>query len=784
MTTVKDTRRRVALVGNPNAGKTTLFNELTGANQHVGNWPGVTVEKKEGNIRSQYGEGDLIDLPGIYSLSPFTQEEIIARDYIVNERPDVVIDIVDATNLERNLYLSVQLMELDVPLVIALNMMDEVEREGVKIDTEHLSRDFGVPVISISAARKKGIKELVSAFDEARAPRRHELPNPHLERLIAKTEALLERHLKEEHHLGDATAAGFPIHWTAIKVLESDDLVIRHLTLDEKTMREINELKSDFEAEHTLLCTAFAEARYQFIHHVVHERGHHGEQKLHGQHGKHKHRYGGQERCRRQSMESGGEIKCRQRMLEDIAAAESTSTVCGQMPSVLFDELAANAEEADTLIASDSVSSSKEKPALIPTMSDRIDKVVTHRIWAIPIFLLVMLTMFHLTFSESLFGVQGLPSPGVWLQGMAEQLVTLISAGASLLFVPGSWGESLVVGGVIGGVGAVLSFVPQILLLFLFLTLLEDCGYMARAAFVMDRLFRRFGLSGKSALPMLMGFGCTVPAAMACRTLETDEDRKLTLMLVPFMSCGARVPIFLVFASAFFASSADLIVWGMYLIGIVVALLSGILLKKLVFKGESSQFIIELPRYRAPRARSVALTLWDKFKGYLVRAGTIIFAMCVVVWFLSNFGFVAGGLSMVESIEDSILASIGNLIAPLFTPLGFGFWTASVAILTGFVAKESVIGTLGVLLGVGEDSALEGGGLTAAILTAGGFSPLVAFSFMVFCLLYVPCVATVATLRKEFNSVKWTLFQAGYSTGAAYLVALLFYQGGRLLGLG
>ena len=307
---------------------------------------------------------------------------------------------------------------------------------------------------------------------------------------------------------------------------------------------------------------------------------------------------------------------------------------------------------------------------------------------------------------------------------------------------------------------------------------------MARAAFVMDRLFRRFGLSGKSALPMLMGFGCTVPAAMACRTLETDEDRKLTLMLVPFMSCGARVPIFLVFASAFFASSTDLIVWGMYLIGIVVALLSGILLKKLVFKGESSQFVIELPRYRAPRARSVALTLWDKFKGYLFRAGTIIFAMCVVVWLLSNFGFVAGGFSMVESIEDSILAGIGNLIAPLFTPLGFGFWTASVAILTGFVAKESVIGTLGVLFGVGEDSALEEGGLTAAILTAGGFSPLIAFSFMVFCLLYVPCVATVATLRKEFNSVKWTLFQAGYSTGAAYLVALVFYQGGRLLGLG
>lgn len=741
---MEGTKKRIALVGNPNAGKTTLFNELTGANQHVGNWPGVTVEKKEGKIRSIYGEGELIDLPGIYSLSPFTMEEIVARDYIVNERPDVVIDIVDATNLERNLYLSVQLMELDVPLVIALNMMDELEREGIRVNTEQLSHDFGVPVIPISAARKTGINELIAAIDQAQAPRRHELPNPPLERLIAKTEALLEKHLEEEHHLGDATAEGFPIHWTAIKVLESDDLVIRHLTLDEKTMREINGLKSAFEAEHTLLCTAFAEARYQFIRHVVADSRHYGRQQNGRQHPL---APGG----RRQNRGRNHEAKRRHELLEEITAVDNKP---------------------------------KSRAKLQLSTSDRVDKILTHRIWAIPIFLLVMLTMFHLTFSESLLGIEGIPSPGVWLQWAAEQLVGLISSTVSLLFVPGSWAESLVVGGVIGGVGAVLSFVPQILLLFLFLTLLEDCGYMARAAFVMDRLFRRFGLSGKSALPMLMGFGCSVPAAMACRTLETEEDRKLTLMLVPFMSCGARAPIFLVFASAFFASSADLVIWGMYLIGIVVALLSGILLKKLVFKGERSQFIIELPRYRAPRARSVALTLWDKFKGYLVRAGTIIFVMCVVVWFLSNFGFSAGSFGMVESIENSILAGIGNLIAPLFTPLGFGFWTASVAVLTGFVAKESVVGTLGVLYGVGEDSALEQGGLTAAILTAGGFSPLVAFSFMVFCLLYVPCVATVATLRKEFNSVRWTLFQVVYSTVAAYLVALIVYQGGRLLGLG
>jgi ferrous iron transport protein B len=348
------------------------------------------------------------------------------------------------------------------------------------------------------------------------------------------------------------------------------------------------------------------------------------------------------------------------------------------------------------------------------------------------------------------------------------------------LFVPGSWAESLVVDGVIGGVGSVLSFVPKILLLFLFLTLLEDCGYMARAAFIMDRLFKKFGLSGKSFLPMLMGFGCTVPAAMACRTMENEQDRKLTLMLVPFMSCGARAPIFLVFAGAFFPQSADIVVFGLYFLGILVAVISGIILRKLLFKGEFSPFIIELPRYRAPRAHSVGLTLWDKFKGYLVRAGTIIFAMCVVVWFLSSFGFSEGSFTMVP-INDSLLATIGNVIAPIFTPLGFGTWIAAVAILTGFIAKESVVGTLGVLLNVGEEEAVEGNGLTVSVLTAAGFTPLVALSFMVFCLLYIPCMAAFATLKKEFGSWKWALGQAVYSTGVAYLVAFIVYQVGSLI---
>jgi len=684
---------QIALIGNPNSGKTTLFNELTGANQHVGNWPGVTVEKKVGNIRPIYGQGEIVDLPGIYSLSPFSLEEIVSRDYLIDEKPDVVINIVDATNLERNLYLTIQLIELNVPLVIALNMMDEVQRKGYHIDAEQLSRELGVPVIPISAAKKLQLKELIKALPLACLPKGHELPNQPLEHLIAQTESQLNKHLAEEHHLGDAVAEGYPLHWTAIKVLESDDLVLRHLTLDEKTMQRIDDLKNSFEKEHGLLCTAFAGSRYRLI----------------------------------------------QRIIDH-----------GVTPSEQLE------------------------------LSDKIDRIVTHRVWAIPIFLVAVFAMFHLTFSESLFGIKGLPGPGVFLQTLVENGLAAFSVLISSLFEPGSWAESLVIGGVIGGVGTVLTFVPKILLLFFFLTLLEDCGYMARAAFIMDRLLKRFGLTGKSFLPLLMGFGCTVPAAMSCRTLESEQDRKLTLMLVPFMSCGARAPIFLVFAGAFFPRSADVVVFSMYLLGIFVAVLSGVLLRKLLFRDPLSPFVIELPRYRAPRAQSVALTLWDKFRGYLVRAGTIIFAMCVVIWFFSNFAFAGNTFGMV-AISDSLLATLGNLLAPAFSPLGFGTWIAVVAILAGFVAKESVVGTLGVLLNTDVEASIGGAGLSATVLAAAGFTPLAALSFMVFCLLYIPCVAAFATLKKEFGSWKWAIGQAAFSTAVAYLVALLVYQVGSLL---
>jgi ferrous iron transport protein B len=413
------------------------------------------------------------------------------------------------------------------------------------------------------------------------------------------------------------------------------------------------------------------------------------------------------------------------------------------------------------------------------TGSDKIDRFLTNPLVGIPFFLLVMWLMFHCVFADNFFGT-GLPSPGVWLQGLAELLFGAISDGLAGVLPEGSWYASLLIDGIIGGVGAVISFLPQILILFFFLTLLEDIGYMSRSAFIMDRLLAHFGLSGKSFLPMLMGFGCSVPAIMACRTLENANDRKLTLFLVPFMSCGARAPIYLVLAGAFFAHQADVVVFSLYLLGIVVAVLTGVILKRFVFKGESTPLLIELPHYRAPRLKSLGLALAKSMQDYLMRAGTIIFAMSIVIWFLSSFDF---SLQMVD-IDASILAAIGSFIAPLFAPLGFGFWAAGVAVLTGFFAKEAVIGTFGVLAGVGEESAIEGGGLSEAVLANLGFTPLGALSFMVFCLLYLPCMAAFATLKREYNSWRWSLAQAAYSVAVAWVAAFVVFQVGSLLGFG
>jgi ferrous iron transport protein B len=767
---------QIALIGNPNSGKTVLFNELTGANQHVGNWPGVTVEQKRGSLRAQYShhaQGEVVDLPGIYSLSPFSLEEIVSRDYLLGERPDAVINLVDVTNLERHLYLSIQLIELNVPLIIALNMMDELEADGLTIDTEQLAQKLGVAVVGISAVQRTGIDELLSKLSTANPAKRHELPNPHIERMISEVEALLQHHLELEHELGDEEAKTYPLHWVAIKVLEGDELVLTHLTLDQPTLSAIEDIKTAFVDEFGPLSSAFAEARYSLINQIVH-----GDKPL----------IMPVETRDEQATDEQTEaddlsVSARAPRLESSrrnnAVLHNRRTEHGSRQYDHEDDSDQHEHShRGNRFRRRNVGRQQRRNAQLQT--DAIDRLLTNRIIGLPVFLLVMFLVFHLTFSENLFGISAIPSPGVFFQQLAIAGVSVLTDALRTLFVSGSWAESLVVDGVVGGVGTVITFVPQIIMLFFFLTLMEDCGYMARAAFIMDRLLRRFGLSGKSFMPMLMGFGCTVPAAMAARTMENENDRRLTLMLVPFMSCGARAPIYLVMAGAFFPASADLIVFSLYALGIVVAMFSGIVLRKLLFKGDFAPFIIELPRYRWPQARSVALTLWDKLKDYLTRAGTVIFAMCVVIWLLSNFGIADGSLKMTGT-EGSFLIRFGMFLEPLFTPRGFGFWVAAVAILTGFVAKESVISTLATLLNVSLSESDASSGLTKTVLLAAGFSPAGALAFMVFCMLYIPCVAAFATLRREFGSWAWAIGQAVYSIAIAYVFAFISYQIGGLI---
>lgn len=647
----------------------------------------MTVEKKVGRLRGVFGrDAEIVDLPGIYSLNPHSAEEKVSRNFIIEGRPDVVINIVEATNIERSLFLTCQIAELGVPMVVALNMMDEAEREGDRIDTERLSRGIGLPVVPITAIAGEGVVELVDALGE-------------LEELLA----IVDKEADQMPHEGEDEHG--------------------HGQFDiEDPAEHIRDHHSDKDGRTNALIATL---------------GYHNHYK-------------------------GPKVK----------------QPCGA--PLTAEEESENAERRYGFI-SGLVEESVVKGHGVTehTASDRIDRFVANPLFGIPLFLLVMFLMFHCVFADNFFGT-GLPSPGLWLQESAEWLFGSLSDWLRAVLPEGSWYGGLVIDGIIAGVGAVVSFLPQILILFFFLTLLEDVGYMARSAFVMDRLLGYFGLSGKSFLPMLMGFGCSVPAIMACRTLENENDRKLTLFLVPFMSCGARAPIYLVLAGAFFPHNADLVVFFLYLLGVAVAVFTGILLKKLVFRGESTPLLIELPHYRAPRMKSLGIALGRSMKDYLMRAGTIIFAMSIVIWFLSSFDF---ALQMV-SIDDSILATLGGLISPLFVPLGFGFWAAAVAILTGFFAKEAVIGTLGVLTGVGEAGASEGAGLNAAVLANLGFTPLSSLSFMVFCLLYLPCMAAFAALTREFNSLRWVLLQAGYSVTVAWVAAFIVYNTGVLLGFG
>lgn len=669
---------RIALAGNPNCGKTTLFNELTGSNQYVGNWPGVTVEKKAGKVKYEGCDLEVVDLPGIYSLSPYSIEEVVARDYILNERPEAVINIVDGTNIERNLYLSLQLMELGTPLILAVNMMDDVRAKGEDIDCEKLSALFGVPVVPIVARRGEQLDLLLKAVDDVLHKRREAAPKILYD---YGTESALSEILVI---LGETVPVeDRRVRFYAAKLLEGDLSVTEFAPLSAEQKKRVEAAAAKYEASSRYgdRETMVADARYRYITGVTRQ-------------------------------------------------AVSKSTVAGQM-----------------------------------TRSDRIDRIVTDRVLALPIFFLVMFLMFAAVFGPLGEGLKGCVEWLIndWFSPLVSGLLTAAEAP--------QWCFDLLVDAVIGGVGGILTFLPQIMLLFLFLSILEDSGYMARGAFIMDRLLRKLGLSGKSFIPLLMGFGCTTPAVMAARTMENEKDRKLTIMLTPFMSCGAKLPIYALFTGIFFEEHQGLVVFSLYVLGIAVAILCGLLLKNTLFQGDRSAFVMELPPYRMPTLKSTLLHMWDKCKGFLVKAGTVIFSMSILIWLLQNFDF---RFHMVADSTQSMFGRIGAAIAPVFAPLGFGTWQAAVSLLTGLVAKEAVVTSMTALYGAGDPAAL-------GMVLQNVFTPLSAYSFLVFTLLYMPCVAAFASMKREMNSWKWALGSVLGQTCVAYGAALLVYQVGSLL---
>lgn len=691
-----------ALAGNQNSGKTTLFNQLTGSNQHVGNWPGVTVEQKTGTmlhhhhgkqthiglpahlrnkqahqVPEQDSDVTIVDLPGIYSLSPFSMEEIVSRNFIVHDQPDVVINIVDATNLERNLYLTLQLLQLGRPVVVALNMMDEVRSHGDSIDLKAMEKALGVPVIAICARKAEGLDELVRRAMEAAENR---LPPPKLDICDGEAHEALHAitHLVEE----PARAAGMTPRYAATKLFEGDAPMLKELKLSPETQHIIEEILTAMENKVGMERAAvMADTRYRFI--------------------------------------------------EKLLSACYTP-----------------ADRDGT------------------SLTDRIDGVLTHPLLAIPVFLLLMLLVFYITFGPL----------GTWL---ADGFAALVDRGIALLSAAlESWGvagwlHGLIVDGALTGVGSVLSFLPTILLLFLLLSILEDSGYMARAAFLMDKPLRKLGLNGRSFIPMMMGFGCTVPAVMSARSMNNQRDRRFTIMLSPFMSCGAKVPIYALFSAAFFHDHQLLVMCVLYLTGILVSIGVAFFLKRFVFHGDAAPFIMELPSYRLPTLGNVLRQLWDKAKDFINRAFTVIFLATMVVWFLQNFTF---GLHPAQSVEESMLGSIAGFIAPVFAPAGFGNIQASTAVLTGIMAKESVVSTLSVLAGVDAESTQ----MLASLHTV--FPTLIsAVSFLVFVLLYMPCVAAFAAMRREMESARWAVGTVAAQTVLAWCLSVLVYQIGSLI---
>ncbi len=665
----------VGLAGNPNVGKTTVFNQLTGMRQHVGNWPGKTVERAEGSFKHGDYEYDVVDLPGNYALSAHSMEEIVSRDFIVDDDSDVIINVVDAANLERNLYLTVQMMELGANLVMALNMNDFAKKKDHIIDIKLMSELLGFPVVEVNAKTKDGFDELLTAVEKAAAK-----PVDSSAKLSYGDE--LREHLGDLQGLieQDKDLLDVPSIWTAIKLLEKDSIVIEKVQqsgMSSKIMMEVDKVSKH-------LIDIFGEGA------------------------------------------------------EEVIANARYAFIDGLMAEAV------------------------KKPAVEKeTTTDKIDKIVTNRILAPIIFIVIMWVLFQLTFTI-----------GAPFQDMIDELFGMI-AEAVAAFIPNEYLASFICDGIIGGVGGVLTFLPIIILMFLFLSILEDCGYLARAAFTLDKVMHKLvGLHGKAFIPMILGFGCGVPAIMATRTMENEGDRMLAMMLVPFMSCTARLPIYAIFTAAFFAESEGTVLLAIYLLGIVVALIVAGILKRTMFKGMSTPFVMELPTYKVPSIKGVLLHTWEKVKGFLRKAGTIILACSIVLWALSIFP-----LGVEYGSADSVLGMIGNVIAPIFAPLGFGFWQAAVAIIAGLAAKEVVVATFGTLAGMEED---DEEGITSLVQET--FTPLSAFSFMAFTLLYTPCFAAIGAIKQETNSYKWALTMCAITLVTAYIVSFLIFNIGALAG--
>ena len=678
----------IALAGNPNCGKTTMFNALTGANQYVGNWPGVTVEKKEGKLKNQK-DVTVTDLPGIYSLSPYTLEEVVSRDYLLKEKPDVIIDLVDATNIERNLYLATQLLEIGIPVVIALNMVDLLKKNNIHINVKGLSSALGCPIVETSALKGTGLKEVV---DEAiKCANQHRVPSKQMEFPKA-----VEKAVNEIEGFVPANIAEENKRWYAVKLLERDSKVKEGLNLPASAQSRIEEIASGLEkAEDDDTESIVTDGRYQYIQKVV----------------------------------------------------------------------SANVKRSGNKM----------------TVSDKIDRIVTNRVLGLPIFILTMFIVYYVSVTtvgtmvtdwtnDSFVGtIQGVVSDGLGNAGVADWLVSLVSDG------------------IIGGLGAVLGFVPQMAILFLFLSILEDCGYMVRIAFVMDRVFRHFGLSGKSFIPLLISSGCGIPGIMASKTIEADNDRRLTIMTATFIPCGAKLPVIALMGGIMTAYvTGDYVAAGfitplMYFIGVVAVLVSAIILKKTKpFSGKPAPFVMELPQYHIPSAKTVLLHVWERLKGFIIKAGTILFLATVIMWILSSIGNTGSGIGFVEDSNDSIMAILGGILAPIFAPLGFGKWQPVAASISGFSAKESIVSTMGVLANVAGDDA-EDTMIVGAAIKAWFPTAVAAFSFLLFNLLDSPCLAAISTMAHEMQSRKWFWFAILFQNIFAYVVTLCVYQIGLVV---